>query len=205
MNTNGNPGNSGDEALLRAVGRLPRDIEPPRDLWAGIEAAIHAPVPAAKPAAFARPRLVSWPYALAAAVGCVALGALLTFALLRFQQDPPVTLAAAPEGALPEEVTFTEASFGGYESLGPEYEQARAQLAIGLAERLQRLPPEAQLKVERNLAEIRRSLREINVALALDPNSILLQQLLLSAYQSELALLANVNQIAGDIPARSET
>ncbi len=225
--------NGHDDALLRAVRRLPQDIAPRRDLWSGIEAAIltgHgaagnvATLDAAREKSAAKKAWtsrLSWPYALAAGVGCMALGALLTFALLRGQTAPLVAQAPAPASAsapapapaaVPAAVPapdlqerFAQASFGGYEALGPEYEQARAQLAIGLAERLDRLPPEAQQKVERNLVEIRRSLREINVALALDPDSILLQQLLLSTYQSELAMLANVNKMAGEIPARSET
>jgi hypothetical protein len=211
--------NDHDDALLRAVRRLPQDIAPRRDLWGGIEAAIVAgqgaagnvaTLDAAREKSAARKAWtsrLSWPYALAAGVGCMALGALLTFALLRSQTAPLVAQAPAPASVPAPEIQerFAHASFGGYEALGPEYEQARAQLAIGLAERLDRLPPEAQQKVERNLDEIRRSLREINVALALDPDSILLQQLLLSTYQSELAMLANVNKMAGEIPARSET
>jgi len=223
MNHGNHSGSDDGDATLRAVGRLPRDIEPSRDLWSGIEAAITAPavtsavgtqsitsapiatgnVQTLKPKAAVRPRLISWPYALAAGVGCMALGGLLTLAVLRTQ--PGATTLQAPAAATLADVSFTDASFGGYQSLGPEYEQARAQLAIGLTERLDRLPPESRVKVERNLAEIRRSLREVNTALALDPDSTLLQQLLLSTYQSELTLLANVNQIAGSVPARSET
>lgn len=178
-----------NDALMGALRRLPRSIEPRRDLWPGIADALSAPT---------RRQGFSWPYALAAGVGCMALGALLTFAVLRFESGQPARPIESP-------ARLVEASFGGYTALGPEYERARASLAIGLAERLHRLPPDAQLKVERNLGEIRRALREINVALALDPDSVLLQQLLLSTYQDELALLANVNQMAGKIPARTET
>ena len=199
--SNDNSGNGErDDALLRALRRLPREIAPRRDLWAGIADALYAH-PAQGAGARGTPagrRLLRWPYALAAGLGCMALGALLTIAVLRTQ--PSIDTAAAAEPSL-----YSEASFGGYQALGPEYESARATLAIGLAERIDRLPPEAQQKIERNLDEIRRALREINVALALDPNSILLQQLLLSTYQSELALLANVNQMAGNIPARTES
>jgi hypothetical protein len=214
MNTsNDNPGRTErDDALLRALRRLPQAIEPPRDLWADIDAGIHAHLaPAARTAGTSaeRGRSIRWPYALAAGFGCMALGALLAFAVLRESAPAQVAATAAPS-ATPADiqdsgVRYSEANFGGYEALGPEYEQARAQLAFGLAERIDRLPPEAQLKIERNLAEIRRSLREINVALALEPDNTMLQQLLLSTYQSELTMLANVNQMAGSIPARTET
>lgn len=192
--TSGN-GERGD-ALMRALRRLPQEIDPPRDLWPGIAGAMTAG--STKPRAASWRGRQMWPYALAAGVGCMALGALLTFALLRSQPAP-----IAPEDAA--SARFVEASFGGYAALGPEYESARAALAIRLAESLDRLPPEAQQKVERNLGEVRRALREINVALELEPDSMLLQQLLLSTYQHELALLANVNQMAGTLPARTQT
>lgn len=193
--TSGN-GERGD-ALMRALRRLPQEIDPPRDLWPGISDAMTGKSSQARSAAWRGRQM--WPYALAAGVGCMALGALLTFGLMRPQAAPDTT----DDGQ--QSARFTEASFGGYAALGPEYETARASLAIGMAEKLDRLPPEAQQKVERNLGEIRRALREINVALELEPGSVLLQQLLLSTYQHELALLANVNQIAGELPARTET
>lgn len=185
------------DALMRALRRLPQEIEPPHDLWPGISAAM-AGKSSSAPSAPWRGRTM-WPYALAAGVGCMALGALLTFGLMRSQTTPVAT------DNVQETARFKEANFGGYAALGPEYETARASLAIGMAEKLGRLPPEAQQKVERNLGEIRRALREINVALQIEPDSMLLQQLLLSTYQHELALLANVNQMAGELPARTET
>jgi hypothetical protein len=98
-----------------------------------------------------------------------------------------------------------QAKFGGYAALGPEYERARAALAINLAERLHRLPPMARVKVERNLEEIQRAVREINAALELAPDDRLLQELLMDTYQDELRLLAHVNQIADEMPARIES
>ncbi len=207
--------NGGEDALMRALRRLPQAIDPPRDLWADIDAGIRAhPAPGSHTDGISAERggSIRWPYALAAGVGCMALGALLAFGVLRLNapsQTAAATGATAPDATAPDamapELRYSEANFGGYQALGPEYETARAQLAIGLAERIDRLPPEAQLKIERNLAEIRRALREINVAMALEPDNTLLQQLLLSTYQSELTLLANVNKMAGSIPARTES
>lgn len=197
MTTDTPPSNGHEtDPVLRALHRLPRDIEPRRDLWPRIAAGIEQPaVPARAP--------TRWVYAIAAALGCMALGGLLTYAALERRPDAlPSEPALAGTNA---PVRLVGASFGEYTALGPEYERARAALAIGLSERLDRLPPAERLKVERNLAEIRRALREINTALALQPNSTLLQELLLSTYQHELAILANVNQTAGRIPARTDT
>jgi len=58
-------------------------------------------------------------------------------------------------------------------------------------------PRDARRQVEKNLAEIRRASAEINAALELSPGDPLLEELLLNAYQDELAVLASVNQLAG--------
>jgi hypothetical protein len=151
---------------------------------------------------------MSWTYALAAAIGCMALGALLSYSLLRQDTAPAIvapeitTQTAAAPSNRPD---VLQAKFGGYAALGPEYERARAALAIDLAERLHRLPPMARVKVERNLDEIQRAVAEINAALELSPDDPLLQELLMDTYQDELKLLAHVNQIAGAVPARIES
>ena len=58
--------------------------------------------------------------------------------------------------------------------------------------------------VRRNLEQIRSALNEINQALSDDPNNVLLQQLLLAAYQDELAVLTEVNRMARSLPTRKE-
>lgn len=55
-----------ERELLEAVGRLPRSIEPPRDLWPGIEARLGAPP--------RRPRWIWVALAAAAAVAAVLVG-----------------------------------------------------------------------------------------------------------------------------------
>ena len=190
-------GDSGD-SLFKAVRGLPQSIEPRRDLWPRI--ARQLDVEEGK-----RPGLqIGWSFALAAALGCVALGALLTVAVMKSSAPSPnlVTQVAAPAATTPR---IERASLGGYAMLGPEYEQARANLMIGLAERLDRLPPLERQKVERNLNEIRRALGEINAALQLAPNDTLLRELLLNTYHDELTLLANVNHIADSIPSRTSS
>jgi len=58
--------------------------------------------------------------------------------------------------------------------------------------------------VERNLAQIRAAVAEINQALEKDPGNILLEQLLMAAYQDEMEVLSNVNRMAGAVPSRNE-
>ena len=195
---------NGDEhdEVLKAVQQLPQSIEPRRDLWPQIARQLDV---AETPRG--RGLQIGWSFALAAAVGCMALGALLTVGLMKRTSPAPANLTAqtsAPTSTLTESpVGYKQASLGGYAALGPEYEQARASLMIGLAERLDRLPPLERQKVERNLNEIRRALGEINAALQLAPNDTLLRELLLNTYHDELTLLANVNHIADTIPSRA--
>lgn len=189
-------GSSGDDALLRAVGGLPQSIEPARDLWPAIESRLD------EPAGSRGPRVqLTWTYAIAAAIGCMALGALVSYSLLRNDTQPAISTESV--AATSNQPAVLQASFGRYAALGPEYERARADLVINLAERLHRLPPTARIKVERNLDEIQRAVQEINAALELSPDDPLLQELLMDTYQDELKLLAHVNQIAGDMPART--
>ena len=189
---------SGDDELMRAVGRLPQSIEPVRDLWPMIESNLERPITAR-----GRRVQLTWTYAMAAAIGCMALGALLTYALLRLDTETtsaiPTQVAATPSN----QPAMRQASFGRYAALGPEYERARAALLIDFAERLHSLPPLARVKVERNLEEIQRAVQEINAALELSPDDPMLQELLMDTYQDELRLLAHVNQIAGELPART--
>ena len=96
------------------------------------------------------------------------------------------------------------AAFGPSHALDAEYLAARGQLARMLDERIGRLPASAREKVEQNLAEMRRAADEINRALATAPGDPLLEELLLTTYQEELAVLASVNQLANNASATDD-
>jgi hypothetical protein len=173
--------------LDAALARLPKGIEPSRDLWPAIEARLESR---------SVRRRQDWRW-LAAAGVLVAIGSsMITAILLRDDRPEPAQLAAAVEAAV-EEAPVIPAAFGPGGRMGPGYLATRRVLLRELESRIDRLPPEAQKSLERNLAELHRASAEINAALALKPGDPLLEELLLNTYQDELAVLASVNHLAG--------
>jgi len=175
--------NASVTSLDAALDALPRSVEPGRDLWPAIEARLD-------PRDGRAGRRWLWP--AAAAVLLVVGSSLITATLLR--DGEPLVARRAPADS---PVSYAAAAFGPGQMLDPAYDTARRDLARTLSARIGRLPPDARRQVEKNLAEIRRAGAEINAALELNPGDPLLEELLLNAYQDELAVLASVNQLAG--------
>jgi hypothetical protein len=181
---------TGRDPLDQALGSLPEDVAPERDLWPQIRAEI-AKTPIAAPAS---PVQSNW-FRLAAAVLLVLATSFVTYYVTRqsmqeqFAKTPP---EAAPAPRLtPQPASFTF----GPERLGAGYMDARAELDKRFKERIASLPPATRTKVEKNLADLRHAADEISATLAQNPSDPLLQELLMSTYQSELQLLANVSEL----------
>ncbi len=182
------------DALDRRLQALPAEIAPPRDLWPAIASELEPQV---------APARRSWLWQAAAAAVLVVASSIVTSVWLR-PQTHPVAQVSPP----PANVTMTpaarRAAFGPSHALDAEYIAARGQLARMLDERIGRLPASAREKVELNLAEMRRAADEINRALATAPGDPLLEELLLTTYQEELAVLASVNQLAKNASATDD-
>lgn len=162
-----------DDLLARAA-RLPREVRPARDLWPGIEAGIREVQDS--------PRAMPWTMRLAAAVALMAVSSLSTWGLMRGGNE------------LTQE-QLASVSFGAHTVLGPEFVQARDDLAVRVAASLDRLSPETRTVVQGNLAEIRRSIAAINEALRDEPSNASLQQLLYSTYQQELSVMREISRL----------
>jgi hypothetical protein len=179
------------EALLQS---MPREVEPGRDLWPDIESRLEPR---------SNRRAPAWAWQVAAAVVLVAVSSLVTASLVRRNgvetAQVPATATTAP---------LVPAAFGQARGLDAGYETARRELAADLERRLASMPPSARQKLEDDLAAMRRAAERINAALARQPGDPLLEELLLSAYQSELGVLASVNQLTSTgvvvAPARQE-
>ena len=183
-----------DERLLRAARDLRGDVTPPRDLWPGIEDAITAP---------ARRTAARWPRLAAQAAAVLLLvGGSSALTWLTMRDDVAPTPQAAGHGELAFEPV--SGSFGSDYTLGPDFTDARNSVAAKLDAELKRLPPDTRADVEKNIATIRAAIVEINKALADQPDNVLLQELLLSAYNEELAVMSRVDRLANSVMRRDD-
>lgn len=188
-----NDRDSADKRLDERLSRLPQEVWPEKDLWAGIAAGIQG-VSEVRPG-----NAVWWSRGwagLAAAVLLVVTSSLTTFALM----DRQVPTASDVPAWRADGVGLQFASY----PMGPQYLEARRTLSAGFESRVAELEPDTRQAVEASLAEIRQALAEIDKALRDDPNNVLLQQLLLATYQDELAVLNDLNVMTRNLPVRMD-
>ena len=187
--------NGPDERKVKSLGELPVAIEPPRDLWPGIEARLKTPgatVAAVSPRpAGARLAQLRW-LAAAAMVASVAVGVWIGREVLPLsggaasapQSATATALPASPEGA---------ALNASYVS-DPRYQRQRTELLKTLQARIEAMPPPARLKVTASLATIEHAKEDLERALGKDPSNALLQELLINTYQDEMRALTDVHE-----------
>ena len=181
---------TGRDPLDEALASLPESIAPQRDLWPQIRAEIEQ-TPIAAPKSVVQS---NW-FRLAAALLLVLATSFVTYYVTRQSMQQQVA-QVTPEAAPAPQLTGQPASFTfGRERLGAGYMNARAELDKRFQERLAALPPADRAKVEKNLADLRHAADEISATLTQHPSDPLLQDLLMSTYQSELQLLANVSDL----------
>jgi anti-sigma factor RsiW len=147
-------------ALRDRAAALPRSIEPPRDLWPAIAAAIAAERPQALP--YPRRSRLIWrfPAAAAAAVLLFAAGvgvAVVVLGRVRSERDVQPTVRLATLAA--------------YRQAGAGYQAAEGELRRVFESRRERLAPETVATIEDSLRLIDRAVAEAWAALERDPAS----------------------------------
>jgi hypothetical protein len=196
-----------------ALSSLPQDVAPRRDLWMAISAQIeqtpHTDVASLserrerKAARFAD---APW-MRIAAGFLLVVASSLTTYVITQRSADEKLLqareIAEAQIRQAPAGVAVMPASFGGSEMMGAEYVRARTALDVEFQKQIATLPPVTRAKLERNLADLRRAANEISATLAEHPSHPLLQDLLVSTYQSELELLGSVTHMT--VPVLNQT
>ena len=191
------------DPLDSMLASLPKDEAPSRDLWPLIKAEIGTEAMQGRSVHGQR-----W-MQLAAAVVLVLASSLVTFYVvqrsMRQQLQQEVTQARNEvTEQLNPVLKAMPVRFDGHEGLGKSYDDLRVQLDAEYAKRIQNLPPLVRAKVERDIADLRRSAREISTTLAQYPSDPLLQDLLVSTYQREIQLLSQVNTMAASTAAGTD-
>jgi hypothetical protein len=186
--------------------RLDRNIEPPRDLWPDIAAALAESALHTNRAAGTVHRLTTRPQRLgsrrlwqfAAAALLMVTSSAVTYVLMQRSFQGQVTQARQEvmqqmQPVLPASpASFAPAPFG-YGRLGAEYSRTHAELDAQFTRYLAALPKAERDKVVRSLTDLRRAASELSARLAEHPSDPLLQELLLSTYQNEIGLLTRFN------------
>jgi len=185
-----------DGRKVTSLRELPRSIEPPHDLWPGIEAQL-GDIPAdgsaaqgAKPGYRRTPRL-RW-LAAAAMLACVATGVWIGRSLLPGAPGVGTSPVSATNRVSMPGIAPT-ALDAAYVS-DPRYQQQRAALLHALQARLAALPPQERSKVTASLEAIEKAKADLEQALGRDPSNALLQELLVNTYQDEMRVLTDVHE-----------
>lgn len=187
------PRNREQDPLLARAAELPKDIAPSRDLWPAIAARLTATPQRAGL------RALGWPGALAAGFLVASVSALLTWGLMR-EPDPAATELADGAVSAP---AILPVNYGSNSALGAKDLATRDELLVQFRQRLDGLSPPTREAVVKNLAIIQRAVDEIDAALAQDPASGLLNELLLGAYKQELQLYSKVVTSGGGSTRRT--
>jgi hypothetical protein len=170
-----------DANVASALGELPLEIAPERELFPEVKRRIQAR------RAANRRRLL----ALAAGLA-LALGAAYFFRPappeVRERAVPTTALAALrPESAV-RHTAFSEPDRA--------LEQIRTQLRLEIESKQERLPPETRKLVFENLATIDRAIAEIESALAAEPANAELGRTYIAYREREIDLLRQANRVA---------
>lgn len=174
------------DRLDELLASVPRDVRPERDLWKAIQAEIE-PIAAAEPRSTRRRTM----WQIAASALLIVASSATTYVVMRAKTPAPIQAQVEmPAPAL----TAMPAKFG-VQDMGPDYQKTHAALEAQFERRIATLPPVTQAKLRRNLADLRKAAHEIAQTLAQQPSNPLLQELLMSTYQSELQLLTQVNEM----------
>jgi hypothetical protein len=182
------------ESLDAALASLPQGVRPARDLWPVIAREIDT----RGQAATRRVARMPWPIAVAASVVVASLAGALCWSVARERAS---TALLAAQNAPAHVVTSIPVNFQLPQDA--HYVAARAALERTFNERLDLLAPATRDRVRADLETIRKANADISAALAQDPASPLLWQLLRNTWQQEINLYTSVAETTQTMLTRS--
>jgi N-acyl-D-aspartate/D-glutamate deacylase len=192
-----NANDNGERKVVNSLRDLPTAVQPPRDLWAGIEARIVAEGHVAAANAGTRKRAGSnlsrlrW-MAAAAVVAALAVGMWVGRSVLPTTR--PITSPGTGTTATLPRINDGAAALQAAYISDPKYRKQREALVKSLEAQLASLPPESRAKVISSLATIHKSMQDLEAELGKDPSNALLQELLVNTYQDEMRVLTTVHE-----------
>jgi len=170
-------------ALLARAAALPREVEPPAELWAAVQARIAAREPAvvALPVLPVRGARRLW--TLAAAAGLIlAVGSTLAS---RAARVPLGRVSAPMPVALRSDIERTDAA----------YARAATELRAALDARRGTLAPATRASVEASLLVVDAAIAEARSALARDPGNLAIADVLSANHEQKLDLLRRATRL----------
>ncbi len=176
-----------DDKLIAAASELSTEISPGRDLWPGIAEAIARPKESRR-----------MPMLAQAAAVVLLIGTSSGVTYLAVKEEPQLIQVAM------QDLHFEQTAFGAEYTLGSIYRSAQGDYQAQVDRELERLSPEARAEVEKNLMLIKDAIAEIDQALEQNPDSVLLQELLLNSYRDQHALLRRVGTLTQHVMARKD-
>lgn len=182
------------EEILAAARRLPRSIEPRRDLWAGIESRLgerRAGGIGALPARSAggSGHAGRWQGLLQAAAAVLLLLTGGVLSQILFPGDP-----LSPAGVAESPVVTAAERLARFEGAESDYLRAREELWRTLAHARGELSPGTLRALERNLSILDESIVEIRRALAEDSADPRLEELYLASHRRRIELVERLER-----------
>lgn len=187
---------SEDEKLTEILSKarlLPREIEPPANVWAAIKVEIEK-AGSIDETPLRRPLRI-WQktaFLIAAGFALVALSSLVTIETMKDGRiaNPPSTAGSRPSTGAPGPATFAE-----FASVENDYISSANQLSTVLESEQSTLSPETVAKLKQSLAIIDGAIIEARRALAADPANRALVDMLNTSYNQKIDLLKRTTEM----------
>lgn len=185
--------------LLDQAAALADEIQPERDLWNDIAPRLQSraslPVDPAERMPEVRvigprpARPLPWWMLAAASIALVVVTSFATLRLAGNRTGPAPTTLATQTAQPPASQTGTPTALAAFRPAEREYEKAIGDLLTVLETRRGQMAPQTVATLEANLRIIDQAIRESRAALAADPNSPELTEMLSGAYDAKLDAL----------------